>query len=236
MRHNRTPLPDQAVGNVLIIFVRLPVPGQVKTRLGKRIGHEAACEFHRCFVEWTLSRTPSPVPGVWRRWICFTPRSALNAIRTWLPDYPVDHHLPQAPGDLGVRMMAATGAAFHARASKVVVVGTDCPAINQDLIDQAFAELDDHDVAIGPAQDGGYYLLGLRKLSHQIFQQIPWSTDQVLSATRARIAELGLSYFELPMQHDIDRQEDLIQLSEEFLERYPALRGHTQFKTEPKAP
>ena len=148
MPHNRTPVPDQAVGDVLIIFVRLPVPGEVKTRLAKQIGSISACDHYRAFVEWVLTKTGSPAPGVWRRWLCFTPRSALNAIRTWLRPHHVNHYLPQAPGDLGIRMMAATGAAFHAKASKAIVIGTDCLEVDETLIAEAFDSLDQHDVVL----------------------------------------------------------------------------------------
>jgi rSAM/selenodomain-associated transferase 1 len=223
MAHNRTPVPDQAVGDVLIIFTRVPVPGEVKTRLAKQTGAVAAAEHHRAYTEWVLRRTASPAPGVWRRWIAFTPATGLKAVRTWLRPFPIDHFLPQAPGDLGVRLMAATGAAFHAKASRVIVIGTDCLDVDQDVIAEAFEGLDDHDVALGPAHDGGYYLLGLRQLCPKIFQRIPWGTDQVAAATRARARELDLTLFEMPARHDIDRPSDLVHLPAGFLEAHPEL-------------
>ena len=231
MPHNRTPVPGQAVGDVLIIFVRLPVPGEVKTRLAKQIGSISACDHYRAFVEWVLTKTGSPAPGVWRRWLCFTPRSALNAIRTWLRPHHVNHYLPQAPGDLGIRMMAATGAAFHAKASKAIVIGTDCLEVDETLIAQAFDSLDQHDVVLGPAHDGGYYLLGLARLTPKIFQRIPWSTDQVCAATRARAQELGLSVFELPLRRDIDLPSDLEHLPAAFFEKHPELAPDKSTKT-----
>jgi hypothetical protein len=221
MAHNRTPVPDQAAGNVLIIFVRLPVPGEVKTRLARGIGAVSATEHYRAFAEWVFDHTATPAPGVWRRWACFSPRSALSATRTWLREYHVDHWLPQAPGDLGVRLMAVTGAAFHARASKVIVIGTDCLEVDQETLDDAFEALEKSDIVIGPSLDGGYYLLGLKTLNPKMFQRIPWSTDQVFSATIARAQELGLKVAELPVKRDIDRPEDLNHLGKGFLAKYP---------------
>ncbi|NUP90414.1 MAG: TIGR04282 family arsenosugar biosynthesis glycosyltransferase [Candidatus Sumerlaeia bacterium] len=223
MPHNRTPLPDQAVGDLLLVFVRLPVPGEVKTRLAKRLGPVAAAEAYRAFAEWVFTNTVSPAPGVWRRWACFTPRTGLKALQTWLRPFPIDHFLPQAPGDLGTRLMAATGGAFHARASKVVVIGTDCVDVTQNLVGEAFEALDESDVVLGPSHDGGYYLLGLRGLTPKLFQRIPWSTDQVLAATRERAKELGLSVQSLPALHDIDRPADLAHLPAAFLEAHPEI-------------
>lgn len=223
MAHNRTPVPDQAVGDVVIVFARLPVPGEVKTRLAKHLGPVPAAEIYRALAEWVLRSTPSPGPGVWRRWLAFTPATALKAIRTWLQPFAIDHFLPQAPGDLGVRLMAATGAAFHAKAGRVLVIGTDCVGVDQALLEEAFAALDDADVVIGPAHDGGYYLLGLNQLCPKIFQRIPWGTDQVLAATRARAAELGLRTAELRTLRDIDRPADLGHLPPAFRAMYPEL-------------
>lgn len=229
MPHNRTPLPDQAVGDILIVFVRLPVPGEVKTRLAKSIGPVAAADFYRAFAEWVFSHTASPVPGIWRRWACFTPRTGLQALQAWLRERnPIDHLLPQAPGDLGVRMMAATGAAFHAKASRVVVIGTDCLEVDQDVIESAFEALDDNDLVLGPAHDGGYYLLGLSLPNPKIFSNIPWGTDQVMAATRARAEELGLSIHELPRRHDIDCMADLAHLPAAFLDQHPELAVHLE--------
>jgi rSAM/selenodomain-associated transferase 1 len=221
MAHNRTPVPDQAVGDILLTFVRLPVPGEVKTRLAKRIGPVPASDLYRAMAEWVFARTKSPAPGVWRRWACFSPRAALVAVTTWLKTHRIDHFLPQAPGDLGVRLMAATGAAFHAKASRVVVIGTDCLEIDQAVVEEAFEALDDHDIAVIPAHDGGYTLLGLRAYQPKLFQRIPWSTDQVLAATLSRAKELKLSVHTFPTMHDIDRPDDLVQLPPAFLGRHP---------------
>lgn len=119
---------------------------------------------------------------------------------------------PQCAGDLGERLSGAASSALSAGAAKVVLIGTDCPGISEDILAAAFASLEDDDLVLGPATDGGYYLLGLRQMAPQLFVGIPWSTDAVLRDTLDIARSLHLRVHLLPALPDIDRPEDLIQL------------------------
>ncbi|MEJ7610613.1 MAG: TIGR04282 family arsenosugar biosynthesis glycosyltransferase [Ferruginibacter sp.] len=114
----------------------------------------------------------------------------------------------QAGSDLGERMKNAFAATFQKGYDKIVIIGTDCPDLNAGIIMNAFAYLNLHDVVIGPAEDGGYYLLGMKKLYHELFDDIRWSTDSVLTGTTTKCAALQLDYYLLPVLKDIDVAED----------------------------
>ncbi|GAC1380996.1 MAG: hypothetical protein NVSMB30_28790 [Hymenobacter sp.] len=116
----------------------------------------------------------------------------------------------QAPGDLGERMAAAFAAAFEAGARRVAIIGTDCPGLRAAHLTQAFAQLADHDVVLGPATDGGYYLLGLRQPCPELFQNKAWSTASVLPDTVAEAERLGYRVALLPELRDVDTAVDLV--------------------------
>jgi rSAM/selenodomain-associated transferase 1 len=115
----------------------------------------------------------------------------------------------QAAGDLGERMQAAFAAAFAAGSRRVAIIGTDCPGLRESHLTQAIALLDSYDVVLGPATDGGYYLLGLRELQPELFQNKEWSTATVLSDTVADAERLGLRVALLTELHDVDTADDL---------------------------
>jgi hypothetical protein len=114
----------------------------------------------------------------------------------------------QARGDLGVRLKHALTFGMH-QSSQVCIIGSDCPALNADIIKSSFEGLADKDVILGPADDGGYYLIASRVKDKDIFNQISWSTENVLSQTIQQVMNKGLSYNLLPMLSDIDTIEDL---------------------------
>ncbi len=194
----------------LILFTRLPLAGRTKTRLMPRLGAVGAAELHRRLVEHTLgtARRAALAGGV-NLEIHHT--GDRQEMARWLGDDLV--YRPQADGDLGARMSAALAAA----AAPAVLIGTDCPDLTADILGAAFAVLTEHDAVLGPAADGGYYLVGIRPPQPGIFDNVPWGTDQVLSVTRERIAAQGLSWAEVTTLTDIDRPEDLARVPAHLL-------------------
>jgi hypothetical protein len=196
-----------AIRNRLIVFTRYPEPGESKTRLIPALGPRGAADLHRKMTEHTLSWA--------RRWkercagsleVYFTGRNE-ESFQEWLgPDLS---YRPQPEGDLGGRMDEAFHQAFREGAEKVVIVGTDCPGLSEDLAQDAFAGLDQGDAALGPAKDGGYYLIGLRRPVEELFRGIPWGTTEVLAKTLAAAQRLGLRVSLLETLDDVDRPEDL---------------------------
>jgi rSAM/selenodomain-associated transferase 2/rSAM/selenodomain-associated transferase 1 len=196
-----------AIRNCLIVFARYPEPGTSKTRLIPALGPRGAADLHRKMTEHTLSWA--------RRWkrrfsgslqVHCTGRSE-ESFQEWLgPDLSFR---PQPEGDLGARMHQAFRQAFQEGVGKVVVVGTDCPGLSEDLTQEAFAALDQNEVALGPAQDGGYYLIGLGRPEEELFRGIPWGTGEVLAKTLETARRLGLRVSLLETLDDVDRPEDL---------------------------
>ena len=145
-------------------------------------------------------------------------------MRAWLPGVRL---LPQEGDDLGERMADAFARAFARGARRVAIVGTDVPGVTRETVLAALSALDAADVALGPAEDGGYYLLALREPRPELFAGIAWSTATVAAETRSRAAASGLTVRELPALRDLDTLEDLRGLwpcLEGLLESRPALR------------
>lgn len=186
-------------------MARHPEPGRVKTRLARAFGAEAAAALYRAFVGDLAERL-----------------SALPYAVTWAvdpPDAPFETVVPgarfrgQDGADLGERMARAFAAEFAAGEGPVAVIGTDTPHLPAEALAGAAAALGrDADVVIGPALDGGYYLLGLTAPAPALFSGIPWSTDAVLAATLARARMLGLRTHLLPETFDVDEPTDVARL------------------------
>ncbi len=189
----------------LLILARHPVLGQAKTRLARAIGPAAALRVYREL----LARTRAAAAGVAATktlWLAGEPPAGGPAFADWAGCA----QRPQPPGDLGQRLHAAFAAAFAAGATAAVVVGTDCPELTAAHLQDAFRRLAAHaDVVVGPALDGGYYLLGTRALVPDFFVDKPWSTPAVLAATLADAHRLGLRVAQLPALADVDTADDL---------------------------
>lgn len=203
--------------NHLLIFLKYPTPGTVKTRLAGEMDEEAAAAIYRASTELTLERlgrlrAQTVVYG--------DPSDALARIRSWLgADWLVR---AQHGDDLGARLTHATGEAFREGAARVVVIGTDSPWIGPEQIATAFSALERSDLVIGPTDDGGYYLLGLSKPVPALFEGVAWSSPQVYAQTMAKAQALGLSVHVLPRGYDLDYAADV----ERFLDE-ERRRGHT---------
>jgi rSAM/selenodomain-associated transferase 1 len=189
----------------LLVFVRAPEAGRVKTRLAASIGADAALRVYRRLAEHTV-REALRVEGADVR-VHFTPADAGAAVGAWLGDRPL--LLPQAEGDLGARMREAFTRAFAAGHGRVAIIGSDLPDVRAELLGRALALLDDHEAVIGPAWDGGYYLLGLTREVEGIFEGIAWSTPGVLAATLDRLQAAGITPAMLEPLTDVDEVEDL---------------------------
>lgn len=191
----------------MLVFVRAPEPGRVKTRLAASIGAEAALRVYRRLAEHTLAEAAALAgEGVQVR-VHHTPADAGDRVRAWLGADAT--YLPQAEGDLGTRMEDAFARAFAEGAEQVVIVGSDLPALRASLLRRAFGLLDAHPAVIGPARDGGYYLLGLTRMIGGIFHGVAWSTPAVRAETMDRFRAAGIHPPLLEELADVDEAADL---------------------------
>lgn len=189
----------------LLLLTKAPDPGQVKTRLIPLLGEVAAAELYAQLVHDCLglcsSATLCPVE-IW----C-SPSSEHPFFQQCKDQYRVALH-SQSPGDLGQRMSQAIQTTL-AEADCVVLIGADCPALDATDLAAAFNALNTgSDVVIGPAEDGGYYLIGMRHHQPSLFADMPWSTPAVRSVTEERIQTLNLRLHTLPLRKDLDTPED----------------------------
>src|SRR4051812_25871601 len=159
---------------MLLVFLKDPQPGLVKSRLAGRLGPGRAAGVYRALAEEALRRT-RPRGDEFERLLFFAPRESRPRIEEWLPGEPL---MPQADGDIGVRMARAFEEAFARGARRAVLVGTDVPSLSRDDVMEAIESLDDQEVVLGPAADGGYYLVALRKSDPGLFEGVPWSTGE----------------------------------------------------------
>lgn len=201
------PRPGTAPHRILLVFVRAPELGRIKTRLAASIGDRAALRVYKRLAEHTLAEARAlAAEGVEVR-IHYAPGDAGSAVHGWLGEGPV--YLPQAEGDLGMRMRDAFARAFADGADRVVIVGSDLPEISAVLLRRAFDLLDACPAVIGPARDGGYYLLGMTGMIGGVFEGIAWSTPGVLAATLDRLRAARVEPAMLETLADVDTVEDL---------------------------
>ncbi len=191
-------------GTVVGLFAKQPVPGQVKTRLTPPLTAEQACQLYDTVLRETVARLRTAgLPLV----ICYAGNP--DWFGDTFPDLPL---LAQSGENLGARMRHAVEAFFAAGAGPVLLAGSDSPDLPIPLLRQALERLQDQDVALIPSHDGGYALVGMRRPTTALFDGIPWSTDQVLAATRQRCRKLGLTLYETAAWHDLDELADLRRL------------------------
>lgn len=193
--------------DVVLIFLRPPALGAVKTRLAAAVGDHAALSVYRWLAERTL-RAVGETPRDWT--VRALVAGAVEDIAAWRA--LVDEARPQVEGELGARMRASLNDALREGFARAVIVGTDCPTLDAETIRLALDALREVPAVLGPAHDGGYYLLGARAML-PVFEGVSWSTAAVADETRARLREAGLAWRELAAAADIDRGEDLSQLT-----------------------
>ena len=195
--------------NALILFVRHPELGKVKTRLAKDIGEQAALNIYVQLLQHTHDITCALDCD---KFVFYTDEIIENDI--WEEACYLKRK--QCAGDLGERMKYAFDELFHVGYNKVIIIGSDCPGLSSGFIITAFEVLNEMDAVLGPAADGGYYLLGLTKMEEGIFKCKQWSTDSVLEDTICDLNNFGLRYFLLPALHDVDTKNDLDKLNKAF--------------------
>lgn len=191
---------------MLIVFLKYPEEGKVKTRLAKNVGSRKAAHIYKELVEKTLTQTKLLSNKEINIVIAYCPKEKEQEIKEWI-SYPYIYH-PQDGKDLGEKLSNSVNWGFQEGANKVVIIGTDCPGITPDIIEEAFQELSYCDIVLGPAVDGGYYLIGLSKKLTFLFEGINWSTPQVLKETIKKIHDAGFSYKLLRKMYDIDLAEN----------------------------
>ncbi len=188
----------------VLIFLKQPSPGQVKTRLAASLGPEAAAGIYRACAQLTLERLrPLQAEAV----LCVDPPEGIDAVARWVgPGWRLE---AQRGRTLGDRLAHATRSAFAEGARRVIVIGTDSPWLAARDIEMAFDALASSEVVLGPAEDGGYYLIGLSRDVPALFDAIAWSSSAVYDQTLAKATALGLSCSALKAGYDVDRLEDL---------------------------
>lgn len=191
---------------VIMMFAKAPVAGEVKTRLIPALGAATATELHAHLVRHTLATASHA--GLCPVQLWCAPGTAHPFFKQCEQDFGVTLHA-QHGSDLGSRMMHAFDTALQ-RSTPVIIIGSDCPWLTALDLKTALAALSNGcDAVLGPAQDGGYVLLGLHYTSPALFESIPWGTSHVLALTRERLQQLQWRTHELAAHWDVDRPEDL---------------------------
>lgn len=189
------------MSSCIVVFGREPIPGLVKTRLARAVGSETAAGIYRELLAWTVERAIATGKSV-------TLSLAAEPSPAWASAWniPVE---TQPEGDLGTRMLETLSRRFQEGYDRALIIGSDCPGVGPHHLEAAIAALDHHRVVLGPARDGGYWLVGQRAPQTDCFSGVPWSSDRTLAATRQRLEELGVGWTELDQLDDVDTEAAL---------------------------
>lgn len=189
--------------DALIIFAKNPVVGKVKTRLAAEIGDEKAFEVYNKLLRLTYINTKDIDCKKFIFYTGFADKQLFDS------SYEIKI---QSEGDLGIKMKNAFKEIFKSGYDNILLVGTDCPGLNSNIILRAFGSLDNSDVVIGPANDGGYYLIGMKDVNDFLFEDIKWSTNYVLEDSLSKTIKMNLKYNLLETLTDVDTYEDLLKV------------------------
>jgi hypothetical protein len=196
----------------ILIFAKAPVAGRVKTRLIPALGPQGAADLHKRLLLSTVARLGT---------------ARVAPIELWCAPDPGQDPFPELADRYGVALCGQRGAdlgerMYHAardalcRCEKVLLIGTDCPLLDAGYLRRAMEALKEHEAVLGPAQDGGYVLLGLKRAVGGLFRDMPWGGDRVAAITRDRMAAGGWKWAELPILWDLDRPDDLERMLPSF--------------------
>lgn len=206
---NRQAQSNPVLDACLLIFIKAPIPGQVKTRLAQTVGQEAATALYQCFTQDILSAVQALAVD---QIVFYAPATATDGVKTWLgPDYT--YH-PQQGQDLGARMAHAFGYCFQLGYRRVLIIGSDSPDLPPDYLAQGLTALSRQQVVVGASADGGYYTLGFtaENFTPEVFTGIAWSTSTVYQQTKRTLQAQQRPIHELRSWYDVDTQTDLYQL------------------------
>ncbi|HMK56859.1 MAG TPA: TIGR04282 family arsenosugar biosynthesis glycosyltransferase [Dissulfurispiraceae bacterium] len=193
----------------LIIFVKWPEKGKVKTRLAAAIGEEGACKLYKCFVEDTVAMAGA---AGFRPLIAYCPEEAGSRVAAWLGNGK--DYMPQSGRDLGEKMKNAFKRVFEDGCLQAVLIGSDIPDLPPAIITEAFSALENKQAVIGPAKDGGYYLIGFRRDAYagQVFRGMSWGSSDIFERSIAVLEREGIDVYVLPVWSDMDRPADIAEL------------------------
>ena len=209
------------------VFAKFWQKGKVKTRLAKSIGDSHAAAIYLHFLRLTLKINPDSID---QKIIGYTPPEKKEAFRVLAPDWQL---VSQSDTDLGNRMSNFMGQVFRSTGEssedhRLVLIGSDTPLLPPRIINQAFEKLEAHDVVLGPSLDGGYYLVGARNQTPDIFQGIDWSTGSVLQQSIEQLRKKGYRYALLEEFSDIDELDELVQFTHSLSEQNALTKDQRQ--------
>jgi rSAM/selenodomain-associated transferase 1 len=207
-------------------MAKAPQPGEVKTRLCPPLSHAEATELYRCFLLDKITQVnalPSATPVV-----SYSPVESRPLFESLTPPHFL--LIPQRGDDLGARILSTFDQLFARGYMQVLVIDSDTPTLPTTCLTEALQLLveRDNDVVLGPTDDGGYYLIGLRQSHRQLFEQMPWSTAQVFSETRRRSEQHGLTLACTQPWYDVDTADDLVRLRASLEQTSDGLAQHTR--------
>ncbi len=201
------------MGRVVLVFLKFPEPGKVKTRLAAAIGEEAAAKAYRQLVCRVIEQSRAAQPD--RLVVAYDPPEKEAEIRKWIDPwlraFPREvGWLPQSGADLGERLTVAMESEYTGNpGAELAIVGTDCVHLDQSIFEETWSALEgDADVVFGPSEDGGYYLVAMKQPQVALFRDIPWSSSTTLEASRAAAASAGLVDHLLPTRFDVDEETE----------------------------
>ncbi|MBK8632522.1 MAG: TIGR04282 family arsenosugar biosynthesis glycosyltransferase [Saprospiraceae bacterium] len=181
----------------LVIFLKNPKLGNVKTRIAATLGDQKALDIYLELLDTTIINTADEDYET----LLFFSENVDD-----LSQYPYERRI-QVSGDLGNKLKSAFDEVLNTM-DKCLIIGSDCPYINNEIILEAFQSLQDHDLVLGPTPDGGYYLIGLKQNEKSLFEDISWSTDSVFAQTISEAKNAKLSTYLLPILTDVDHASD----------------------------
>ena len=195
------------MSTAVLVFTKAPQPGVSKTRLIPALGADEAAAAHEVLVLRTLDMTRDLGVAGEDYQVSLWGAVPHPALELWSDQFALPLHL-QAAGDLGQKMLHGFASALDSGADQAVLIGSDCPAMTAEYIRQACAALRASDLVLGPAEDGGYVLIGCKQVYAELFANIPWGSDKVLARTLEQAEQLELSVTLLATLWDVDRPED----------------------------
>jgi len=210
----------------LVLFGKYPVPGSVKTRLVPPLDPAGAAMLYRAFLVDALNMV-SPLSQLVDITLLVADEADIAAMRGLMIDEGITNIelARQSPGSLGVRLLNAFRSAFASGARDVAIIGTDLPTLPVDYVREAFEAVSEADVVMGPAEDGGYYLIAMSKIHASVLLNMPYSTPEIARELRRRAMVSGLRLTELPAWYDVDDEPGLVRLQQDLALAGPMTRN-----------